>query len=205
MSWEFIGLGLSPTNTEQTQLYRDMWARLAAMPKLNHAKIAVAAHECPYPAPPDLKEVWLGPPKLVGKMDVFEILVPLSYARSFNFGVGEVLNFTLKSFPDIFTMQYCFGSSANTWLLPQYGSSYGNKWTNVFLWTCGLQYTQEATLMTTKIHYRNHLTTASRSLYRYSHNVDDFRIKNYEAALIKPFVIAIVAKFLPLKTIHYSL
>lgn len=46
-------------------------------------------------------------------MDVFEVLVPLSYARSFNSGVGEGSNFTLKSFPDIFTMQYCFGTSSN--------------------------------------------------------------------------------------------
>ncbi|ELR02724.1 hypothetical protein VC83_00840 [Pseudogymnoascus destructans] len=113
MLWEFIGLGLSPIDTKQTQLYQDMWAMFAAMPSLRHLRVAVAAHECPYPAPPDLKEVWLGPLKQLGKMDLFEVLVPVSYARSFNFSVDEGSNFTLDSFPDIFTMQYCFGTSAN--------------------------------------------------------------------------------------------
>ncbi|KFY85239.1 hypothetical protein V500_08588 [Pseudogymnoascus sp. VKM F-4518 (FW-2643)] len=108
MLWEFIGLGLSPIDTKQTQLYQDMWAMLAAMPNLRHLKIAVAAHECPSPAPPDLKEVWLGPPKKLGKMDVFEVLVPLSYAENFNFSVDEGSNFTLESFPDIFTIQTCY-------------------------------------------------------------------------------------------------
>ncbi|OBT68026.1 hypothetical protein VE03_01475 [Pseudogymnoascus sp. 23342-1-I1] len=114
MSWEFIGLGLSPINTEQTQLCQDMWAMLAAMPNLRHLKIAVAAHECPYPAPPDLKKVWLAPPKKLRKMDVFEVLVPLSYAKMFNFSVDEGSNFTLGSFPDIFTVQNYFGPSADT-------------------------------------------------------------------------------------------
>ncbi|KFY41525.1 hypothetical protein V494_02948 [Pseudogymnoascus sp. VKM F-4513 (FW-928)] len=102
MLWEFIGLGLSPINTEQMQLYQDMWAMLAAMPNLRHLRIAVAAHECPYPAPPGLREVWLGPPKKLDKMDVFQVLVPLSYAKAFNFGVDEGSNFMLESFPDIF-------------------------------------------------------------------------------------------------------
>ncbi|OBT40324.1 hypothetical protein VE00_08472 [Pseudogymnoascus sp. WSF 3629] len=106
MLWEFIDLGLSPIDTERTQLYQDMWAMLAAMPNLRHLKIGVAAHECPDPAPPDLKEVWLGPPKQLGNLDVFVVLVPVSYARIFNFGVDEGSNFTLDSFPDIVTM-YC--------------------------------------------------------------------------------------------------
>ncbi|OBT98208.2 hypothetical protein VE01_03852 [Pseudogymnoascus verrucosus] len=104
MIWEFIDLGLSPIDTKRTQLYRDMWAMLAAMPNLRHLKIAVASHECPDPAPPDLKEVWLGPPKQLGKLDVFVVLVPDSYARSFDFSVDEGSNFTLDSFPDIVTM-----------------------------------------------------------------------------------------------------
>jgi hypothetical protein len=103
MLWEFIGLGLSPIDTKQTQLYQDMWAMLAAMPNLQHLKIAVAAHECPYPAPPGLMEVWLDPPKQLGKMDVFEVLVPLSYAKHFR--VSEESNFTLDTFPDIFIIQ----------------------------------------------------------------------------------------------------
>ncbi|KFX91997.1 hypothetical protein O988_07483 [Pseudogymnoascus sp. VKM F-3808] len=100
MLWEFIGLGLPPIDTKQTQLYQDMWAMLATMPNLQNLKIAVAAHECPYPAPPVLMEVWLNPPKQLGKMDVFEVLVPLSYAK--HFSVDEESNFTLETFPDIF-------------------------------------------------------------------------------------------------------
>ncbi|KFY26806.1 hypothetical protein V493_03858 [Pseudogymnoascus sp. VKM F-4281 (FW-2241)] len=114
MSWEFIDLGLPLIDTEQLQLYQDMWAMLAAMPNLRHLKIAIAAHECPYPAPPDLKEVWLGPPNQLGKLDVFEVLIPLSYAMNFQFSADEETKFTLRTFPDIFTMQYCFGTSANT-------------------------------------------------------------------------------------------
>lgn len=84
---------------------------LAGMPNLRHLKIAVVAHDYPKPAPPDLQEVWLGPLKQLGKMDVFEVLVPHSFLEHFN--VDEESNFTLGSFPDIFTEQWCFGTSAN--------------------------------------------------------------------------------------------
>ena len=75
MEWEFVNLGASVITAEHRQLYHDMWAMLADMPNLLHLKIAVVAYECPNLAPSDLQEVWLGPPKQVGKMDVFDVLV----------------------------------------------------------------------------------------------------------------------------------
>ncbi|OBT52720.1 hypothetical protein VE04_06579 [Pseudogymnoascus sp. 24MN13] len=128
MKWYFLNLGCSVIPAKDRQLYHDMWAMLARMPNLRHLEIAVIAHECPNPAPADLKEVWLGPLKQLGKMDVFEVLVPQTYATHLsgnegsdylpssnlrNLSVDEGSNFTLIAFPDITTARACFGSSAN--------------------------------------------------------------------------------------------
>ena len=124
MKWQFLNLGCSVIPAEDRQLYHDMWAMLARMPSLRHLEIAVMAHECPNPAPADLKEVWLGPLKQMGKMDVFEVLVPQTYATHLsgdegsdylpssnlrNLSVDEGSNFTLIAFPDITTAVPCFG------------------------------------------------------------------------------------------------
>jgi hypothetical protein len=89
---------------------------LAGMPNLRHLKIVVMAHECPDPPPADLKEVWLGPLKQLGKMDVFEVMVPASYAIHLSneeqdivtlsheegqVAVDEGSNFTLRACRDI--------------------------------------------------------------------------------------------------------
>ncbi|OBT85286.1 hypothetical protein VE02_06534 [Pseudogymnoascus sp. 03VT05] len=127
MQWEFVNLGASVITAKHRQLYHDMWAMLAGMPNLRHLKIAVGAQECPNPAPADLKEVWLGPLKQLGKMDVFEVLVPSSYARHLSdegsdfipssyerqLTVDEGSNFTLRTSKDNTTAMACFGSSAN--------------------------------------------------------------------------------------------
>lgn len=128
MKWHFVNLGGSVILAEDRQLYHDMWVMLAGMPNLRRLKIAVVAHECPNLAPADLKDVWLGPLKQVGKMDVFEVLVPQSYARHLSgdegsdftppsyerhLTVDEGSNFTLQTFPDITTAVSCFGSSAH--------------------------------------------------------------------------------------------
>lgn len=106
MVWEFVNLGANVITAEHKQLYNDMWAMLAGMPNLRRIKVAVAAHECPYPPPDDLQEVWLGPLKQIGRKDVFEVLIPLSYRRHFD--VDDESNFTLVTFPDIVTEVSCF-------------------------------------------------------------------------------------------------
>jgi hypothetical protein len=99
MTWEFISLGEPVISVADQKRYHDMWAMLAGMPNLKRIRIMVAAYECPDPAPANLKEVWLGPLKQLGKMDVFEVLVSESYAR--HFGVDDGSNFTLETFRDL--------------------------------------------------------------------------------------------------------
>jgi hypothetical protein len=82
-----------------------MWAMLAGMPNLKRIRISVAAYECPNPPPDDLKEVWLGPLKQLGDMEVFKVLVPESYAR--HFGFDDRSNFALETFRDILCPVTC--------------------------------------------------------------------------------------------------
>jgi hypothetical protein len=110
MIWEFVNLGASVILDADKQLYHDMWAMLAGMPSLRRIRVAVAAHECPDPVPADLQEVWLGPPKQLGRRDLFEVLVPQSYAKHFSVDQGS--NFTLGTFQDIISAISCFGSSS---------------------------------------------------------------------------------------------
>ena len=75
MIWEFVNLRASAIPVADKQLYYDMWTMLAGMPSLQRIRVAVAAHECPDQVPADLQEVWLGPLKQLGRMDIFEVLV----------------------------------------------------------------------------------------------------------------------------------
>ncbi|RDL41528.1 uncharacterized protein BP5553_01507 [Venustampulla echinocandica] len=112
MTWEFVNLGAEVILDAHKQLYNDMWAMLAGMPNLRRIKVAVGAHECPDQVPADLQEVWLGPLKQVGRKDIFELLVPVSYGKHFRVDDGS--NFTLLTVPDIITAVSCFGSASIT-------------------------------------------------------------------------------------------
>jgi hypothetical protein len=99
---DFIGLGKPTISVADQKCYRDMWAMLAGMPNLKRIRISVAAYKCSNPLPDDLKEVWLGPLKQLGDM---EVLVPESYARHFR--VDNRLKFALKTFCNILCPVTC--------------------------------------------------------------------------------------------------
>jgi hypothetical protein len=121
MNCSFFDLGSSVITAKHRKPYNEMWAVLASMPNLRHLDITIWARKCPYPAPADLKEVWLGPLKQLGEMNVFNVQVPLSYCcrlsgdvrhdfRWFDFSleaymepfsVDEGSNFTLRAVQDI--------------------------------------------------------------------------------------------------------
>jgi hypothetical protein len=125
MDYKFVNLLGSVITAEEIQPYNDMWAMLAGMPNLRYLEIAIMAHQCPNPAPAGLKKLWLGPLKQLGKMDVFDILVPWSYVKHLSmedrldysadsfrrqFSVDEGSNFSLRAFPDIIIAVLGFGS-----------------------------------------------------------------------------------------------
>lgn len=84
MDCNFDELGESTITAESRQPYNEMWALLASMPNLSHLDIQIRAGYCPYQPPADLKEVWLGPLKQMGEMEVFDVQIPASYCYRFS-------------------------------------------------------------------------------------------------------------------------